>query len=91
MTNAQLKSHGQHRRRKATAHSAASSETNADPKLLKAIVRAQHWLKQLSNGQSSPIEDLGYNPKVIRQGLRLAFLAPEVAAAALDGETQIRL
>jgi site-specific DNA recombinase len=73
----------------------ASSETNADPKLLKAIVRAQHWLKQLSNGQSSSIEDLataaGYNPKVIRQGLRLAFLAPEVAAAALDGETQIRL
>ena len=88
MTNAQLKSHGQHRRRKAT-------ETNADPKLLKAIVRAQHWLKQLSNGQSSSIEDLataaGYNPKVIRQGLRLAFLAPEVAAAALDGETPIRL
>jgi hypothetical protein len=69
----------------------ASSETNADPKLLKAIVRAQHWLKQLSNGQSSSIEDLGYNPKVIRQGLRLAFLAPELAAAALDGETQIRL
>jgi site-specific DNA recombinase len=68
----------------------ASSETNADPKLLKAIVRAQHWLKQLSNGQSSSIEDLataaGYNPRVIRQGLRLAFLAPEVAAAALDDE-----
>jgi site-specific DNA recombinase len=72
-------------------HSAASSETNADPKLLKAIVGAQHWLKQLSNGQSSSIEDLDYNPKVIRQGLRLAFLAPKVAAAALDGGTQIRL
>jgi hypothetical protein len=73
----------------------ASSETNADPKLIKAIVRAQHWLKQLSNGQSLSIDHLataaGYNPKVIRQGLRLAFLAPEVAAAALDGETQIRL
>jgi hypothetical protein len=73
----------------------ASSETNADPKLLKAIVRAQHWLKHLSNGQSSSLEDLataaGYNPKVIRQGPRLAFLAPEVAADALDGETQTRL
>jgi hypothetical protein len=72
----------------------ASSNTN-DSKLLKAIVRAQHWLNQLSNGQSSSIEDLataaGYNPKVIRQGLRLAFLAPDVAAAALDGQTQIRL
>jgi site-specific DNA recombinase len=72
----------------------ASSDTN-DSKLLKAIVRAQHWLNQLSNGQSSSVEDLataaGYNPKVIRQGLRLAFLAPDVAAAALYGQTQIRL
>ena len=73
----------------------APSETKADPKLIKAIVRAQAWLSQLSDGQHTSIEDLaaaaGYNPKVIRQGLRLAFLAPEVAAAALDGETPIRL
>jgi site-specific DNA recombinase len=73
----------------------APSETETDPKLIKAIVRAQAWLYQLASGQYSSIEKLaaatGYNPKVIRQGLRLAFLAPEIAAAALDGETSIKL
>ena len=73
----------------------APSETEADPKLIKAIVRAQAWLNQLASGHHTSIENLaaaaGYNPKVIRQGLRLAFLAPEIAAAALDGETPIKL
>ena len=73
----------------------APSETKADPKLIKAIVRAQAWLDQLANDRHTSIENLaiaaGYNPKVIRQGLRLAFLAPEIAAAALDGDTSIRL
>jgi site-specific DNA recombinase len=73
----------------------APSEAKADPKLIKAIVRAQAWFNQLASGHHTSIENLaaaaGYNPKVIRQGLRLAFLAPEIAAAALDGETSIRL
>ena len=73
----------------------APSETKADPKLIKAIVRAQAWLNQLASGHHTSIENLaaaaGYNPKVIRQGLRLAFLAPSVAAAALDGEGSVRL
>jgi len=73
----------------------APSEATADPKLMKAIVRAQVWLGQLSDGQYSSIESLaaaaGYNPKVIRQGLRLAFLPPEVATAAMNGGPLIRL
>jgi site-specific DNA recombinase len=73
----------------------APSETKADPKLVRAIVRAQHWLNQISGGHHTSIENLaaaaGYNPKVIRQGLRLAFLAPELTAAALDGEMPVRL
>jgi DNA invertase Pin-like site-specific DNA recombinase len=73
----------------------ASFETETDPKLIKAIVRAQAWLDQLSGDHHRSIEDLaaaaGYNPKVIRQGLRLAFLAPELTAAVLDGEMPIRL
>ncbi|QDW37769.1 recombinase family protein [Bradyrhizobium sp. KBS0727] len=72
-----------------------SSETNADPKLIKAIVRARAWLGQLAGGHHTSIESLavaaGYNPKVIRQGLRLAFLAPEIARAALHDNTPIRL
>jgi DNA invertase Pin-like site-specific DNA recombinase len=73
----------------------APSETKADPKLIRAIVRAQAWLDQLAGGHHASIENLaaaaGYNPKVIRQGLRLAFLAPEIAAATLTGETSIDL
>ena len=73
----------------------APSETRTDPKLLKAIVRAQAWLNQLSEGHHTSIKDLAatadYNPKVIRQGLRLAFLAPEIAARALHDHTPIRL
>ena len=73
----------------------APYDAKPDPKLIKAIVRAQAWLNQLSSGHHKSIENLaaavGYNPKVIRQGLRLAFLAPEIAAAAINGDARIRL
>lgn len=73
----------------------APSETKADPKLLKAMVRAKVWLHQLSNGQHESIGDLaaaaGYNAKVIRQGLRLAFLAPEITSGTLHGSTPVSL
>jgi DNA invertase Pin-like site-specific DNA recombinase len=73
----------------------APPERKADPKLIKAIVRAQAWLNQISEGHHTSIEDLaaaaGYNPKVIRHGLRLAFLAPEIAALALHDDRPIRL
>ena len=36
----------------------APSETRTDPKLIKAIVRAQAWLDQLSEGHHTSIEDL---------------------------------
>ena len=94
-TNARSKSHGTPKPKDETQIQLAPSETKTDPKLIKAIVRAQAWLDQLSGGHHASIENLaaaaGYNPKVMRQGLRLAFLAPEVAATALDGETPIRL
>jgi hypothetical protein len=65
----------------------APSETQSDPKLIKAIVRAQAWLNQLANGHHTSIDNLaaaaGYNPKVIRQG--------QVTAAALNGEMPVRL
>ena len=57
--------------------------------------QAVAWLNQLASDEHSSIEKLAaaasYNPKVVRQGLRLAFLAPEIVAAALVGETPIKL
>ena len=70
-------------------------EVPSDPKLLKAIVRAHAWLRQLSNGDHASIEELArsasYNPKVIRQSLRLAYLPPEMLTAVLRGESLLRL
>ena len=66
-----------------------------DQKLLKSIVRARAWLEDLSVGRYASIEDLAasanLHPKVIRQGLRLAFLVPEFMKAAIDGEKLLTL
>jgi site-specific DNA recombinase len=73
----------------------SASEAKTDPKLMKAMVRAHAWLGQLTEGRHASIENLaaaaGYNPKVIRQGLRLVFLAPALMEAALQGEAPFRL
>lgn len=73
----------------------APPETKVDQKLLKSIIRAHAWLDALSSGRHASIEDLAtavdLHPKVVRQGLRLAFLPPGLTKAALDGEETIEL
>jgi len=72
-----------------------SAERKADPKLLQAIVRAHAWLAHLRSGHFSSIDDLAktakLHPKVVRQALRLAFLAPELTSEVLDGDQPGRL
>jgi site-specific DNA recombinase len=66
-----------------------------DQRLLKSIVRAHAWLDDLACGRYPSIEDLGaaikLHPKVIRQGLRFAFLSPNLMKNALDGTALVRL
>lgn len=66
-----------------------------DQKLLNAIVRARVWLTALSDGQYASIDELAcaadLHPKVVRQGLRLAFLAPVVMSTVLAGEPPMQL
>jgi hypothetical protein len=66
------------------------SDGNPDQKLLQAVVRAHAWLVDLQNGRFRTIEELAttakIHPKVARQALRLAFLAPEVTSSILRGE-----
>jgi hypothetical protein len=75
---------------KGETHPFALSEARTNQKLLKSIIRAHNWLDNLSSGRHASIENLAaganLHPKVIRQGLRLAFLAPEMMTAALGGE-----
>lgn len=80
---------------KGSAHVVAAAEAKVDQKLVKSIVRAHAWLDDLSSGRHASIEALAaaadLHPKVIRQGLRLAFLSPHLTKAALDGEATIKL
>lgn len=73
----------------------AASADNVDQKLLRSIVRAHAWQADLLSGRYASIEDLAaaasLNPKVIRQGLRLAFLPPELTTAAVGGEATFAL
>jgi site-specific DNA recombinase len=83
-------------RLKATAQvQDADFEEQTDQKLLKSIVRAHAWLDDLSSGRHASIEDLAasanLHPKVIRQGLRLAFLVPDITRAAIDGDKLLKL
>ena len=80
---------------KGSARVIASAEAPVDQKLVKSIVRAHAWLDDLSSGRHASIEALAaaanLYPKVIRQGLRLAFLPPDLTGAALAGATAIEL
>jgi site-specific DNA recombinase len=61
-----------------------------DPKAVQAIARARHWASELANGTYASVDELAasakLNSKVVRNELRLAFLAPEILNAILNGK-----
>jgi DNA invertase Pin-like site-specific DNA recombinase len=69
---------------------ASKASSRPDPGLVQAIVRAQAWIQQLSDGTHESIEDLaaahGMHVKVVRKAIRLGFLAPDIVAAILAGD-----
>jgi hypothetical protein len=68
---------------------------HTDEKLVKSVARAHAWLADLTAGRYACVEDLAaaanINPKVVRQGLRLAFLPPELTMSVLNGEATMAL
>jgi site-specific DNA recombinase len=66
------------------------SQQTTNLRLIQAIIRAHNWLKSVSDGTYGSIEDLArqfdLHPKVIRKGLRLAFLSPAITKGVLIGE-----
>jgi hypothetical protein len=70
--------------------SASANTDQPDPKLLQAIVRAHAWLRDLQSGKFRSVEALAastkLHPKVVRQELRYAFLAPTITDQILFGE-----
>jgi site-specific DNA recombinase len=65
------------------------SESAHNESLIQSIVRAHGLIRSLQEGVHQSIEQLaeakGLHPKVVRQALRLAFLAPDITSAVLEG------
>jgi site-specific DNA recombinase len=61
-----------------------------DPALVRAIVRAHRWRTQLTTGQARGLSDIAEAEKItssyVARVLRLAFLAPDIVEAILDGQ-----
>ncbi|MBN8980084.1 MAG: recombinase family protein [Rhizobiales bacterium] len=68
---------------------ADGQQSAEDQKLIHAVVRAHAWLDQLKTGAVKSIHELAQatklNEKVVRLNLRLAYLAPDITQAILEG------
>jgi len=66
-----------------------------DPTLIKMLQRARHWREQLESEQAKPITDLArinsVNGSYFTRVLRLAYLAPDIVEAIVDGKQPVNL
>lgn len=67
-----------------------ADERQPNAKLVQATVRAHAWLRDLKNNKFDTVEALAtlvkLHPKLLRQELRYAFMAPCITAAILSGD-----
>jgi len=70
-----------------SAQNGTCSSDRPDHKLVQAMVRARCWADALVNADFASIEELAariqLHPKVVRNDIRLAFLAPEITDSIL--------
>lgn len=68
----------------------AGGESQPDARLVQAFVRAHAWLRDLRSNKYSTVEALAasakLHPKLVRQELRYAFMAPDITTAILNGD-----
>jgi site-specific DNA recombinase len=69
--------------------SAKPIRAGARRKLLSAIAKGRRWLDEVISGKVEGIEAIaareGVSERLARMGLSLAFLAPDIVQAAVDG------
>lgn len=60
-----------------------------DQKIVQAVARAHCWIDQLQRSEYASVDQLArkvdLHPKLLRNALRLAFLAPDITQALLEG------
>jgi len=73
----------------------ATDEPKSDMALIKAVARAHDWFERLATGEVRNVLDIakaeGLTRPYVSRLLRLAFLAPELIEAILDGRQPIDL
>jgi site-specific DNA recombinase len=76
-------------------HGKNSSEGECNEGLIQLMVRSHVWAQSLRDDTHDSIEALAeannIHPKVVRQALRLAFLAPDITSAILEGKQPAEL
>ena len=72
------------------ARAVARKEAKVDNTMIKLLARGFRWQRLLESGTYSTIEDLSaaerINASYVSRILRLAFLAPDIIEAILDGK-----
>ncbi len=73
----------------------ADRTPDPDPSLIKAVVRAHDWWNRLLSGNEGTIADIarteGVTDRYVRRILDLAFLAPNITTAVLEGGQPVDL
>lgn len=89
---AELRRLGKQKRLIVAAH---APQTNPDPILIKAIVRAHRWFEMLKSGAVGSITEIAKREQLPRtypsRMIPLAFLAPDITTAILEGRQPIDL
>jgi site-specific DNA recombinase len=71
----------------APRHTGTNGSDEPNQKLVQAVVRAHRWANALVNAEFASLEQLSasvkLHPKVVRNEIRLAFLAPQISESIL--------
>jgi site-specific DNA recombinase len=72
-----------------------AAKTDADPTLCRLIARAHRWNEQLVTGAAPNIDTIaraaGVHPTEVGHVIRLAYLAPDIVEAILDGRQPVEV
>ncbi|MGE0669012.1 MAG: recombinase family protein, partial [Sphingomonadales bacterium] len=73
----------------------SEASTQPDPALIKAVVKARRWWEMLLSGDAATLNEVAQRENTsapyVRRLLEVAFLAPDITAAILDGRQPINL
>jgi hypothetical protein len=66
-----------------------------DPRLCRLIVQAHRWFNQLASAETASVRAIARQENIhecdVSRNLRLAFLAPDIVEAILDGHQPVEL